>query len=199
VQAAVGRHNPRRTIQADRYDGSPSHPFGVRLQEAAAGPTRSPSEGSTDAGGGRSFRCRGYRDLRCCSGNHLREPPCKLSQASRGISGHGFRRSSAWNRVCELDLIVSWFRLTSEGSLVRTQLRPHFSNTCPAAHSNPHSNGVRNGPCLSRKNVNGSRRVAGQAGGPDMSEIYPVRVWLAPTWTALPSSSSTSPSLQPSV
>jgi hypothetical protein len=34
-------------------------------------------------------------DLGRCSGNHLREPPCRLSQASRGISGHGFRRSSA--------------------------------------------------------------------------------------------------------
>jgi len=35
------------------------------------------------------------RDLGRCSGNHLREPPCRLSQALRGISGHGFRRSSA--------------------------------------------------------------------------------------------------------
>ena len=64
---------------------------------------------------GRPFLCRAIADLRCCFGNHLREPSCKLSQASRGISGHGFRRSSASNRVCELDLIVSCFRLTSEG------------------------------------------------------------------------------------
>jgi hypothetical protein len=54
-------------------------------------------------------------DLGRCSGNHLREPPCRLSQASRGISVHGFRRSSAWNRLCELDLFVGSFRLTSEG------------------------------------------------------------------------------------
>jgi hypothetical protein len=30
-----------------------------------------------------------------CSGNHLREPPCKLPQAPQGISRHGFHSSSA--------------------------------------------------------------------------------------------------------
>ena len=31
----------------------------------------------------------------CVSGNHLREPPCKLLQAPQGISRHGFRSSTA--------------------------------------------------------------------------------------------------------
>jgi hypothetical protein len=36
-----------------------------------------------------------YGDLGRCSGNHLREPPSRVSQAPWDISGHGFRRSSA--------------------------------------------------------------------------------------------------------
>jgi hypothetical protein len=96
-------------------DGNPSHPAGRESNNLPPGPTRSPSEGSNICGGGRPFLCRAIADLRCCSGNHLREPPCKLSQASRGISEHGFRRSSAWNRVCELDLLWAVFALQARG------------------------------------------------------------------------------------
>jgi len=45
-------------------------------------------------GGGGVFTLPGYRDLGRCSGNHFREPPCKLPQAPQDISSHGFRRSS---------------------------------------------------------------------------------------------------------
>jgi hypothetical protein len=70
------------TAQADRYEGTPGHPAG-------ATPVAPPSDCNSlfkrgvtkEAGGGRSFLCRAIRDFRCCSGNHLREPPCILSQA----------------------------------------------------------------------------------------------------------------------
>jgi exodeoxyribonuclease V alpha subunit len=44
-------------------------------------PTRSPGDGSTDALAGASSYPPSYRDVNGRSGNHLREPPCKLSQA----------------------------------------------------------------------------------------------------------------------
>jgi hypothetical protein len=108
----------------DRYDGTPSHPAGYDSNSLPPGSNSLPERGVKRCGGGRPFLCRAIADLRCCSGNHLREPPCRLSQASRGISGRGFRRSSAWNRLCELDFIVDCFRLTSEKPEVRTLLRP---------------------------------------------------------------------------
>ncbi len=58
------------------------------------------------------------------SGNHLREPPCALSQTPRDISSHGFRRSSGWPAPWELDKFPALFRLTSEKPVVRTHLRP---------------------------------------------------------------------------
>src|SRR5260370_28693338 len=96
------------------------------------------------------------------------------------VSAPAHRAGVAWPRllaVAELAAIGAGYPtlLPWPRDSTRSQTRSHASagNTCPASHSNPHSNGVRNGTCLSGKNVNRSRRVAGQAGGPDMSEIYP--------------------------
>ncbi len=49
------------------------------------------------------------------SGNHLREPPCTLSQAPQDTSRHGSRRSTSMSRHCELGRFPACFRLTSEG------------------------------------------------------------------------------------
>jgi hypothetical protein len=72
-------------------------PFGGSLPLEASTPVPNSlfERGVKRCGGGCPFPCRAIADLRCCSGNHLREPPCKLSQAPRDISGHDFRRSSA--------------------------------------------------------------------------------------------------------
>src|SRR6267154_770288 len=113
------------TAQADRYDGTPGHPAGVTpVAPAARLQLALQARGHKEAGGGRSFLCRALRDFRCCSGNHLREPPCILSQAPQGISRHGFPQFKCINWPGKRGAILTEFRLTSEGALVRTQLRP---------------------------------------------------------------------------
>jgi hypothetical protein len=47
--------NPGRIIQADRYNGSPSHPAGRDSKSPPPGPTRFRSEGSADAVAGAPF------------------------------------------------------------------------------------------------------------------------------------------------
>jgi hypothetical protein len=65
-------------VQADRQEGILAI-WRVRLrQPCRRALTRFSSEWSAD-----------------CSGNHLREPPCKLFQTPEGISRHYFRRSRA--------------------------------------------------------------------------------------------------------
>ena len=73
----VERHSPH-----DRYDGSPSHPAGRDSNSPPPGPNSLFKRGVNNRrGGGALLPMPGYQDFRCGSGNHLREPPCKLSQA----------------------------------------------------------------------------------------------------------------------
>ena len=72
----VERHSPH-----DRYDGSPSHPAGRDSNSPPSGPNSLFKRGVNIRGGGALLPMPGYQDFRCGSGNHLREPPCKLSQA----------------------------------------------------------------------------------------------------------------------
>jgi hypothetical protein len=74
---------------------SPSHPAGRGSDGLPSGPNSLFERGvTTEADGGRSSYAELSVILRCCSGNHLREPPCTLSQAPQDTSSHGFRRSS---------------------------------------------------------------------------------------------------------
>jgi hypothetical protein len=65
-----------------------------------------------------------YRDLWTL----FREPLAGTTvQTTPGTSGHlwaSFSQVKRMSRLCELGVIRAVFRLTSEGSLVRTQLRP---------------------------------------------------------------------------
>ncbi len=83
------------TVQADRYDGSPSYPAGVIPIALPPRPNSLFKRGVITDAVARFSYVELSRDCRCCSGNHLREPPCILSQASQGISRHGFRSSNA--------------------------------------------------------------------------------------------------------
>ena len=71
-----------------------------------------------------------YRDLWCWSGNHLlvREPLAGTTvHTFPGTPGHlpaGFPQFKSMTRPFGLGAILILFRLTSEGALVRTQLRP---------------------------------------------------------------------------
>ena len=56
------------------------HPGATQIACRQA-PTRSLSEGSRDAVAGARSYAELSPDLRCCSGNHLREPPFTLPQA----------------------------------------------------------------------------------------------------------------------
>jgi hypothetical protein len=74
---------------------SPSHPAGRGSDGLPSGPNSLFERGvTTEADGGRSSYAELSVILRCCSGNHLREPPCTLSQAPQDTSSNGIRRSS---------------------------------------------------------------------------------------------------------
>jgi hypothetical protein len=57
----------------------------------------------------------GYRDFRCGSGNHLREPPCKTIPGTLGHIRAWFSQFRCVNRPGKLGVILISFRLTSEG------------------------------------------------------------------------------------
>ena len=95
------------TAQADRYEGTTGHPVG-------ATPVAPPS-------GCNSLFKRGVNRL-------FREPLAGTTvQTTPGTLGHlsaWFSQFKCMNQRGELGAILAVFRLTSEGSLVRTQLRP---------------------------------------------------------------------------
>jgi hypothetical protein len=95
------------TVQAGRYDGSPSHPAGVTPVALPPGPN--------------SLLRRGVNRL-------LREPLAETTvQTTPGTSGHlpaWFSQFKCVNQHGELGAIVAVYRLTSEMSLARTHLRP---------------------------------------------------------------------------
>ena len=123
-----GSHmRPARAIQADRYEGSSSPPA-ARAQLAL-------KRGVRLCGRGRSSGA-GCRDFRCPSGNHLREPPCRLSQAPQGTSGTVFA-AQCMNRPGELGVnlfLISPYKRGVTGSNPVAPTFPQVRNPLLSGH-----------------------------------------------------------------
>jgi hypothetical protein len=82
VMRPATRSASRARIGCHLLAGHGAGQAGVQASQPASRQTstRSPSEGSRYAVAGARSYAELSADLRCCSGNHLREPPCTLSQ-----------------------------------------------------------------------------------------------------------------------